>query len=318
MEKKDKIIVLNKDYDMPFSKGILARSLTAVGLKPTKSYSLAVEIENKLMEEGYKSIDNDKIRKYVYDFLILKGFNEIAEKYLLWRRVLKKHPIIILISGASGVGTSTIAFELASRLGIPSVIGTDSVREIMRKSISKKILPVLHYSSYNAWKTMCNVCDIGACDIELIGFQRHVEPVVVGIEGVIDRSLKEGLSVIIEGTHIIPSMISKEYGKENNIITITLTISSDKEHKKRFSARAKVSSRPMERYLENFKSIRKINNYLVKDSKLNNVPIIENKSISDSVNKILEIISERFEKIEKESKYNNNNKNIKNTKNIKN
>lgn len=36
---------------------------------------------------------------------------------------------IILLSGATGVGTSTFSFELAKSLGIPSIISTDSIRE---------------------------------------------------------------------------------------------------------------------------------------------------------------------------------------------
>jgi 2-phosphoglycerate kinase len=55
----------------------------------------------------------------------------------------------------------------------------------------------------------------------------------------------------------------------------------------------------MERYLKNFKIIRKINNYIVEMAKENDVPVIENVSISQSVEKCLEIITERFHYIDK-------------------
>ena len=65
-------------------------------------------------------------------------------------------------------------------------------------------------------------------------------------------------------------------------------------HKDRFAARAKVTSRPMERYLKHFEIIRKINDYIVKKAHEHNVPVIENISISDSVEKCLGVITERF------------------------
>ncbi|HIP17022.1 MAG TPA: 2-phosphoglycerate kinase [Methanothermococcus okinawensis] len=291
----NKIIVKCKDYEMPFSKGLLARSLTTAGMKPSESYHLAKDIEKILEEQGIDAITKDEIRKIVYEYLISKNYTHIAEKYLLWRKVLNRHPIIILIGGASGVGTSTIAFELASRLGIPSVIGTDSIREVMRRSISKDLVPMLYESSYTAWKALrIPTTEDNNQDIHLLGFERHVEPVLVGIESLIDRNLTEGLSVIIEGTHIIPGFMKEKYRKMPNIIKLVLTLSSEKMHKDRFSARARVSKRPMERYLKNFEIIRKINNYIVKRAYEHNVPVIENISISQSVEKCLEIITERF------------------------
>jgi 2-phosphoglycerate kinase len=297
-KRLNKIMVIGKNYEMPFSKGILARSLTAIGMKPTQSYKLASEIESILKKEGITSILKDDLRTRVYYYLITKNYETIAEKYLVWRDILKKHPIIILIGGASGVGTSTIAFELASRLGIPSVMGTDSIREVIRRSISRDLVPVLYNSSYDAWKSLRLPVENFGCDKHIIGFERHIEPVLIGIEGIIDRSLTEGSSIIIEGTHIVPGIMSEKYSSMPNIITIVLTLSSEEMHKQRFSARAKVSARPMERYMDNFKIIRKINDYIVENAKYQNTPVIENVSISDSVNKVLEIISDRFESIE--------------------
>ncbi|MFH1849074.1 MAG: AAA family ATPase [archaeon] len=55
--------------------------------------------------------------------------------------------IAILIAGAPGTGKSTVAQMLADRLGIHRVIGTDTIREIMRCCISSKKCPVLHTSA---------------------------------------------------------------------------------------------------------------------------------------------------------------------------
>ena len=44
---------------------------------------------------------------------------------------------IILISGGTGVGTSKYSMELARKLDIPSVLSTDSVREVIRSVVAR-------------------------------------------------------------------------------------------------------------------------------------------------------------------------------------
>ncbi|ACV25260.1 2-phosphoglycerate kinase [Methanocaldococcus fervens] len=291
MDLQNDIIVRGKSYEMPFSKGILARSLTAAGLKPSIAYRIAWDIYEMLKKENIKVIDKSDLRRRVYYYLISKNYDEVAKKYLLWRMVLGRRPIVILIGGASGVGTSTIAFEIASRLGIPSVIGTDSIREVMRKVISRELIPTLYESSYTAWKVLRENED---GNIYIKGFERHSEAVLTGVEGVIDRCLIEGQSVIMEGTHLIPTLLKDKYLENPNVVFIMLTIYDEKLHKMRFYARGRVSSRPTERYLKYFKIIRMINDYMVETAKKKGIPVVENIKISKTVDNCLNIITERL------------------------
>ena len=56
------------------------------------------------------------------------------------------------MGGTSGTGKSTLASLLASRLGISTVLSTDSIRHIMRNFLSKDKLSVLFASTYEASK----------------------------------------------------------------------------------------------------------------------------------------------------------------------
>ncbi|CAB3288755.1 2-phosphoglycerate kinase [Methanocaldococcus lauensis] len=294
MDLQNDIVVRGKSYEMPFSKGILARSLMAAGLKPSIAYRIAWDIYEMLKKENIKVIDKAELRRRVYYYLISKNYDEVAKKYLLWRMVLGRRPIVILIGGASGVGTSTIAFEIASRLGISSVIGTDSIREVMRKVISRDLIPTLYESSYTAWKVLKDNYEEDNKTKYIKGFERHSEAVLTGVEGVINRCLLEGQSVIIEGTHLVPTLLKDNYLENPHIIFIMLTIYDEKLHKMRFYARGRVSSRPTERYLRYFKIIRIINEYMVETAKKKGVPVIENIKISETVDKCLNIITERL------------------------
>ena len=61
----------------------------------------------------------------------------ISVKYKRWRGVRKsKEPLIILIGGSSGVGTSSMAFELANHLGLKNIISTDDANKYIKFYIS--------------------------------------------------------------------------------------------------------------------------------------------------------------------------------------
>ena len=68
-----------------------------------------------------------------------------AKNFLRWREVERLDvPLVILIGGTTGVGKSTIATQLAARLGIVRVVATDAIREVMRSMLSSELMPTLH------------------------------------------------------------------------------------------------------------------------------------------------------------------------------
>ena len=107
-----------KDYTEPFSKGILSRSIIRAELEPSKAYELANKIESDLVEKGISLISTEDLVKRIVE--LLEEENPLlAENYLNWRKIRKTdEPLIILIGGVSGVGTSSISYEISRKLGI--------------------------------------------------------------------------------------------------------------------------------------------------------------------------------------------------------
>ena len=139
-----------------------------------------------------------------------------------------------------------MAFELANRLRLKNLISTDMIREVMRKIISKDLSPVIHKSSFDAFESI-RIPSIRV-DPVIEGFISHVDVVNVGIEAIIERSVKEGISTIIEGVHIVPGFINNDLLENNNIILFTLTVDDEEAHRQRFYSRCRQPwvKRPLE------------------------------------------------------------------------
>lgn len=284
-----------KKYREPFSKGVLSRSLTRADMDPDKAYTFASQIEAHLMDIGMKVITLDDMIIIVREKLREED-DEIAEKYGLWKRIRKcDEPLIVLIGGASGVGTSSIAFEVANRLGIRNMISTDMIREVMRKIVSKELLPTIYESSYTAYRSL-RIPPPPEFDEVLIGFRDHVDTVSIGVEAVIERSLKEGISIVIEGVHIVPGFISEDLVKRHNVNMFVLTLQDEEVHKGRFYSRCRQmwARRPLKRYMNYFGAIRRTLKYFESQANKHHIPVIENIDVTTTIDAIIEDITKTY------------------------
>jgi hypothetical protein len=101
------------------------------------------------------------------------------------------------------VGKSTIATQLAARLGIVRFVATDAIREVMRSMFSPELMPTLHTSSFEADAALREPPTRSA-DPLIVGFREQTAAVAVGINALIERAALEGTSIIIEGARPSP------------------------------------------------------------------------------------------------------------------
>ena len=80
-------------------------------------------------------------------------------------------PIVLLIGGSTGTGKSTVAAEVAHRLGITRVASTDFIRQTMRAFFSPEFMPTIHFSSFEAGEALDEEVtgDPGLLPVELEG-----------------------------------------------------------------------------------------------------------------------------------------------------
>jgi len=293
------VVVKEGRSTIPFSRGILMRSIVRSGLDEARSYGLAMNIKSELIEKRRRSIGALELFNVVKNKLSDIDPN-FAEKYKLWRDIRNhEEPILILLGGVSGTGTTTVGAELGHRLGIRRVIGTDTIREVMRKIIAQDLLPTIHASSYDAWKKM-KVPVSPEYDKIIMGFRTQAERIAVGVEALMDRALYECISAVIEGTHLVPGFIDKKYMNMQNVFFFILDIEDEKEHRARFHARSYETKRASNKYLRNFRSIRRIHEDVIDKAKSQGVRIIENDDLERTTNEITNIVMDEMIKLMKE------------------
>jgi len=282
------IVISDDKHGLPYSKGLMASSLMATGLSPNRSYQIASLIEKHLMDSDRFSIKVEELREVVYELLLSHEGKEYAETYRRWQALLDlDRPMVILIGGTTGVGKSTIATEVAHRLGITHIVATDSLREVMRAVLSRDLMPSLHESTYLAWKAINRPIE---GDPLVAGFREQTKVVAVGIRAVIDRAIREGLNVVIEGVHVVPGFINSSVCEKAFIIPMIITVDDEDLHRSHFYIRELQTegSRPLERYRENFDPIRKIGNYIGGLASKYGIPVLTSHSLDLTITAVLE------------------------------
>ncbi|CAN0916439.1 P-loop NTPase domain-containing protein LPA1 homolog 1 [Linum grandiflorum] len=95
--------------------------------------------------ETFLDVVCDALADYKY-----VGPNQRADLVLACRIREKKESVTVLLCGTSGCGKSTLSALLGSRLGITTVVSTDSIRHMMRSFVDEKQNPLLWASTYHA------------------------------------------------------------------------------------------------------------------------------------------------------------------------
>lgn len=284
------VIVRDGDHGLPYSKGLTANTVIASGLSPQRAYQVAQVIEDRLAATGRQSVDIAELRRLTIDVIRTEAGDRYAAAYEKWISVGNLDiPMIILIGGGTGVGKSTIATQLAARLGIVRVISTDAIREVMKGTFSKEFMPTLYTSSFDT-ADVVKVKSTRADDAVLVGFRDQVSAVSVGINALIERAVNEGTDVIIEGAHVVPGFINPEvFTKKAVIVWLVIQVEDEALHKSHFFVRAhETRSRPVERYLAHFQNIRKIQKYIKSLALQHGVPIISNYNLDAAIGSVIE------------------------------
>ena len=190
-------------------------------------------------------------------------------------------PVILLIGGATGTGKSTVAAEVGHRLGINRVTCTDVVRQTLRAFFPPAQMPSIHRSSFDS--------PAGQPLIE--AFLDQTREVLVAVEAAVSRAILEGWSMVVEGVHVVPGMLTVS-AAEATVVECVLSIDDEDAHAAHFWIRDASSGgeRPVKKYLDRLDDIRRLQDWVVERAHEYGVPVFENSDVDSTVSAVIDLV----------------------------
>jgi 2-phosphoglycerate kinase len=281
--------------EFPYSKGLMARALIAVGVPADRAYQLAQRIELDLAERGERSIDVERLHVLAREVL---GEDEGERAVNRLRRLSDLQaldvPIIVLIGGSTGTGKSTVAAEVAHRLGITRVASTDFIRQTMRAFFSPEFMPTIHFSSFEAGQALDEEV---TGDPMVLGFVDQCRHVCVGVEAALRRALTEGWSMVLEGVHLVPGMLPVEL-EGALLVHVVIEIGDEDVHRMHFQTRDMSTGgiRAMDKYVQHLGDIRRVQTYIASRARRESVPVVENANVERTIDQVIELVMQSAER----------------------
>jgi 2,3-bisphosphoglycerate-independent phosphoglycerate mutase len=289
--------VLRHGEKQPFSRGILARSILGAGLDFERAYRVVIELHERLVEEGTSVLPSQEIVRRAGELLETLESKGAASRYRLVRHIPRlPRPVIVYIGGASGTGKSTLSLELAPILRIYRTNSTDTIRQVMRMIFSPAMLPALHKSSFEVPETGGLFEDQGWTHGLSASSETSLEAqamrVLVGVRAVVERAIKENMSVVVEGVHLFPPLIPfSDLEDAAYQVPLVLGTLDSETHRSRFLARARLGGRRAERYLKNFDAIRRLHDRILEQAEAHDVPMLDTSEPTPPVSRALKLIT---------------------------
>jgi 2-phosphoglycerate kinase len=289
-------IVYTRDYaGLPYSKGLMAQALSASGLSPERSYELARLVERRLDERPDRRIAAADLRLLVEEVVRQEEGEHAVRRYHQWRELDRlDRPLIVMLSGTTGVGKSTLATMLAARLGITRVIATDAIRQVLRAFFSRDFMATVHYSAFEAGEAPDLVVGEGE-DRDIVAFARQAESVATGVDAILERACLEGTPMVLEGIHLVPGSVREELRERCFAIEAVLVVQDEELHRGHFAMRT--DRRPAERYLRRFEQIRKLQLHLAERAREEGVAVIENTSIDRALRRLMDLVLDSLDRL---------------------
>ena len=286
------VIIKDQKHGLPLSKGLLAQTFTATGLSPAQAYAAAQRVQDELRAEQCLEVTLADLHDRAERVLADMAGDRIATRYRRLNEVDQlERPLIVLIGGTTGVGKSTIAAEVAHRLGITRFVSTDSIREVMRGIFSRELMPAIYESSFDAWRGLRVPVPRGASPV-IVGFREQAAVVTTGIKSLIDRAVVEGVSMVLEGIHVAPGYIEPSQFKNAHVVQLLISVDDEEAHRSHFYIREIQTDglRPFERYRANFDNIRLLGRYVEDLAVEHGIPVVHSHQLDRTVAEVLELI----------------------------
>ena len=184
---------------------------------------------------------------------------------------------LLVITGASGVGKSTLCNRIAASLEFDKVVATDTIRETLRTQISQNDDPALHRSSFQPGESNA-----------IEDWKNTTTPLNSAIGAIVQREMKRGGDLLMEGVHFVPNfaIIDEWRASGGKGCGVVLAVEDAEEHVRMIAGRRKHNGRSVRHYLDHIDRIREIQFEMVRLAENSGWLVIDVTKSDDPIGKI--------------------------------
>jgi 2-phosphoglycerate kinase len=132
--------------------------------------------------------------------------------------------------------------------------------------------------------------------VQRMGFLEHARPVATGINGLLKRARGEELRIVIEGVHVVPSLLEETFREAPNVMLAVVNVPDEEEHLQRFQDRShrQLLRKSAAEYIKHFPAIREIHDFIADDACRHGFPVIDSREPERAAGVIIERLWRRI------------------------
>ena len=200
---------------------------------------------------------------------------------------MAQEPKVILLGGAPGTGKTTLGNLLVRELGLDHHLSTGFIRASVRPLLAEPEQRLLGMHAFDVGEALPELSADGTSRV----FQGVLHQAIMlkpSIESCVQRAVREGMGLVIEGSHMIPGVLDPEELGATLLCVLDVT---DREvlHSRALSAahvHRKLDEAQLARLLQ-------LQEDLVRRAHALNVPVIMNDRLPDALEQLIGLATER-------------------------
>ena len=196
-------------------------------------------------------------------------------------------PQVILLGGSPGTGKTTLGNLLVRQLGLDHHLSTGFIRSSIRPLLSEPDQQLLGMHAFDVGEALPETASDGTSRV-FRGVLHQATMLKPSIEACVRRAVREGIGLVVEGSHMIPGVLDPEE------LGVTLMCVLDVPDRQMLWSRAlspahsrrQLDEAQLERLLE-------LQDALVTRARALNVPVIMNNNLSTALDDLVALANER-------------------------
>lgn len=197
-----KVKILLRGHSYILSRFLVQRMLALILVGYRDSLKIALALKKRLVDANRFEVTHEDMEAELFALIEEFGYDDLhIRRYRMMSRFHHQRvPLLVTLSGTGCTSKSTLASQLAERLNLSHSVQTDVIHRLMRLMEAErdgKPVPALE----PLWSR-----DYASPELMLADHRRDSELVRRGVAEDLNNCLKNGKSMIMEGTHVLPSV----------------------------------------------------------------------------------------------------------------